>query len=215
MRKLVLAVAVLAVLYVVVDFAALTIARNKLQDEASARAPEAASVQTRLEGFPFLITALSSGKIRDIGITLRQVDLGKIGFDDIDLDVQGPVVDRGVLLNERKVQLDSIERATVTAEVSATALSQLLGVPVKLDPGKVTVQVNGLEVAANVEVANRQLRIAVRGRSALAPVPIPRRNLLPCDPTVVIIADHLRLSCSTTEIPPLLVKAASRAVQSG
>ena len=209
-----MAAVLLAVLYVVVDFAVLTLARNKLQETASRRAPEAASVQTRLEGFPFLLTALTSGKVRDVGVTLRQVDAGRIGFDRVDVDVSGPVVDRAVLINDRQVQLDSIDRATVTAEVTASSLSQLVGLPVRLSPGKVTVDVAGRPVTATVDMVGRRLQLSGRGLS-LVPVPIPRRTLLPCDPSVEIVADRIRLSCSFTEIPPVLVEAASRAANSG
>lgn len=210
MKKLAIALVVLVVLYVAADLVVLNMARTALQSEATKRAPEATTVETRLEGFPFLLTALTTGKVRAVGATFRQVDVGGLGFDSIDVEVDGPVADRAVLLRERRMELVAIDKATVSAEVTDAAVTKLLGVPVHFAPGAATVDVAGRSVTATVVTRGRTIVFGARGAS-LAPVPLPRQDLLPCSPAVQVMAGRLRLSCSFTEIPPALVQAVSQA----
>jgi hypothetical protein len=112
--------------------------------------------------------------------------------------------DRGRLLSDRKVVLDALGHGTAEAEVTQEQLSDRLGVPITLTPGRVQVRVAGQLVAAKASVSDNTLHVTVAGLS-LPGLKIPTLPLVPCVADAVILAGRIRMTCSVDQIPPELV----------
>jgi hypothetical protein len=191
------------------DLVARNYATNQLAARVRAAVPEASGVHARIRSFPFVGHIAWNGHVSEVGVHIdRLAGVRGLAFTDVDVDLRGVVVDSNALFTDRRVELKSIRQGTITASVSAAALSSAVGRPVNISGGGLSVVVFGRPVTATVAVRGAVMNIAAAGLAAIG-VPLPTPRLLPCGPTITFAPPVLRLSCTFTQIPPALVRAAS------
>jgi len=142
--------------------------------------------------------------VSHIRVTAAEVTAERLTFARVSVDLSDVTFDRGSLVSQRTVVLTSLRRGTAEAEMTQDRLSDVLGVPVTLDAGRVRLRVGGQMVTANAVVSDNTLRLTVAGLSVPA-LRIPKLSLLPCVADAVILAGRIRLSCQVDTLPAELV----------
>lgn len=221
MRKLVIAVAIVLVAGLVVDVVALGVASKNLRQQISANVPHTGATRGRVRSFPFIGRFIVFGTISEVEASVDGVDAGPVHFEKITAKLHGIKIDRGALLH-RKARLQDIKAGTVSAEISDTELSRILGQTIKFTPGKASLTIHGFTINAKIEVQNGVVKfgglglpgglggglnipggLSIPGLS----LPIPRAPLLPCSTqSGEVIQGRLRVSCTITQIPKELFK---------
>lgn len=192
------------------DVAARNVAESKIAERAEAAAGGQASASADIESFPFVLRLLFGGKAGDISVHVEDVATSAVQLARVDLDLEGVELDRGKLLSDRKAEITDIELARIAVHIDAAAVSKALGgLQVSFRGGALHASVGGRDVSAAVSV-QAQGRLGIRfpgGPSAT--IPIPRTDLVACEADKVDVEDdELVVSCSTTEVPPALLRAA-------
>jgi hypothetical protein len=194
-----LLVALIGGLLVAADVTARRVAEDELATRVAARVPEAGSTSAKVRSFPFLGRLLTSGKVSEVDAGATDITVRGLQFASVGVTLHGVKFDRRQLLRDRRVILTDIDRGRARAEVDAAALTEALGVPITLEPGKASVTVGGVKVGASVSVNDGRLIVGgvgvnLPGLSLVAP-------LLPCVPDAVVEAGRVVLTCDFTEIP--------------
>jgi hypothetical protein len=197
---------------VVGDLAAKGFAEGKIAERAEAAAGEKASASADIDSFPFVLRLLTSGSAGDISLHVEHVATSTLELARVDLDLEGVQLDRGKLLSDRRAEVTDIDQGTITVGIDAEAVARALGgLPVTIRGNTVSVQVAGRTVTADVTVAAAgSIRVGVpRGPSAT--IGIPKTDLISCaGRTLSFEDDELRVSCTITEVPPALLRAAQQ-----
>lgn len=194
------------VLLAVADVTARTVAQDELADRLHAAVPGATATGAEIRSFPFLPRLALAGDVPEVDARVHGVTVRGLTFDVIQVDLHGVQLDRDQLVRDRRVVLEGIERGRVRAEVTDTALSEVLGVPVTLEDGRATVTVAGRQVGATLAVRDNRLvvggvGVSLPGLDLVAP-------LLPCVANADVEPGRVVLSCDFTEVPrELLVSA--------
>jgi hypothetical protein len=205
-RKLLLlaVVAVLVLLLVAADLGVRSVAESQLRDRVAAAVSPGGATSARISSFPFVGRLLISGDVSRIQVAAADVTVERLTFAKVSVDLQDVTLDRGRLLSDRKVVLESLGKGTATAELTQDRLSAALGVPVTLTAGHIAVRVAGQQVTAKATVSDNTLRVTVAGLSVPG-LRIPKLPLLPCVADAVVLAGRIRLTCSVDQVPPELV----------
>lgn len=213
-RKLV--VFVLAVLVpaaaVLVEFMTPPAVEERIEDRVAERVPEAISVAAELDSFPLVSRLLLTGRVESLTVELDDVRR-EIRFDVIELELEGIDIDRRALVDS-SFEIDSIDSGVITAELTEEALSEVVGVPVELLPDRARATVAGQQIEVSVVVRGDTLVVDGGGRS-LASVPLPTDDLFPCALEGRLLSGRARLTCTVTDVPPVLLRAVNRAVDAG
>jgi hypothetical protein len=189
---------------VAADVGIRSVAESQLRDRVALATKPGGSTTARISSFPFVARLLTSGDVSHIRVATADVAVDRLTFARVSVDLEDVTLDRSRLFSERKIVLESLGRGTATAEVTQDELSQVLGVPVTLEPGRVRVRVGGQQVTAAASVSENTLRVTVAGLSVPA-LRIPKLPLLPCVADAVILAGRIHLTCSVDQVPPELV----------
>jgi hypothetical protein len=225
MRKVLIGVAIFLVAGLVVDVVALGVASKNLRQQISANVPHTGATHGRVRSFPFIGRFIVFGTISEVEASVDGVDAGPVHFENITAKLHGIKIDRGALVH-RKARLQNISSGTVSAEISDTELSRLIGQTIKFTPGKASLTIHGFTINAKIEVQNGALKfgglglpgglggglggglnipggLSIPGLS----LPIPRAPLLPCSTqSADVIQGRIRVSCTITQIPKELFK---------
>ncbi len=202
MRKLIVAVAILAILVVAAGIADVVI-RHHVEQAVAARIDDrvpGAHAQVSISSFPFVGRLATSGNVPTLHAHVIGVQAGPLALDTVDVVVHDVRISRGQLVRN-KVQLDSIREASITAVVSQASLDHQVGLPITLGAG--TVGVAGVQVPAHVAVVNNRVEIQVPPLPPISVV-IPLTSLLPCIGNASVSAGLLTLTCTTDRLPPAL-----------
>jgi hypothetical protein len=104
--------------------------------------PEAEGVQARVS-IPVLISLLGNGTIRRVGVSAEHVQVarvpavaaltggGAIHAENVNVELSGLKVDKNLLLEEKRLKLESVDHLEITAEISQDEASKIL----KIVPG--------------------------------------------------------------------------------
>lgn len=191
------------------DVAAKGWAEDKIEERA--RAEVGADVTTRadIDSFPFLGKLLLSGSAGDIQLVMNDVDLQRLRFSRLEVELFEVKLDRGKAMSG-DAEVSDIDRGVITMTFSAQDLSRAVNLPVTIDNGQITVEARGVRASATPQVtAEGSLRLQVQGLPAVT-VPIPRTRLVSCAVSEVKVDDgELEASCTVSEIPPALLRAAT------
>lgn len=186
------------------DMAVRRAAESQLRHRVVAAVALRGPTTAHIESFPFLGRLLTSGTVSHIRITAAEVTAERLTFAVVSLDLDDVTFDRGRLMSERTVVLKSLGRGTAVADVTQERLSEVLGVAVTLEAGRVRVRVGNQSVTARASVSDNTLRVTVAGLS-VPTLPIPRLGLLPCAADVEVLAGRIRLTCRVDQLPAELV----------
>ncbi|MGH8916860.1 MAG: hypothetical protein ACRD0H_00695 [Actinomycetes bacterium] len=204
MRKLVVLVLVLVIvagLLSIVDVTARAATETSVAHRIQGDVPGSqASVQ--ISSFPFLGRLAASGNIPEATIDITNAAAGPVVFDHIHLQVHDLKVGVGHLL-QRRITLESIRSADVTAEISQASLSRLSPIPITIGAG--TVGVAGIQIPAQLSVAGN--RLVVTAGAFRFPLVIPVLVVLPCMGGATLVPGAVDFSCQTTSLPSALAGA--------
>lgn len=210
LQVLLLLLIVIAVAAVAGDIVLKNRAETELAAEITRRVPETNGVQARINSFPFVGRLLLSGKVSEVDVTAQHSRAGGVDLADIRVRAEEVEMDTDAAMDGRAV-VKSIERGTAQADLRQDQINRRLprGFQVRLQPGSAVVSgPGGSEATVTLTPeGNLQLRLGARTLLDLA---LPDTALLPCQPTATFVTGAVRLSCSFTEVPPLLLDLARR-----
>jgi hypothetical protein len=145
MRKLLIALVVLAVLFVAVDRIALVIA----EDEISSRIATAYSMPVApgvsITGFPFL-TQVVSGNYQQIGVTADQIQADGVTLHDLNVHLTGVHASISQLLGSGSSMITA-DRAAGTALVDYKTMQQRLPQQAQVSLGGQDLTVSGIQLS--------------------------------------------------------------------
>jgi hypothetical protein len=202
--------AILLVVGLVVDLAALAYTEARTQDEVNSHTGDNLDIEINIRSFPFILRLLVSGQVQEVSATAKSLSDTPVPIDNVQLELHDVRIDTGETLQERRLILESIGSGKVSAELSESALSTLLGVEVSIADGTLEVEVAGQLVPAQVTMQNGVVTVQAAGVT-LPGVTIPNSELLPCRPDGAIEGDTIELSCTFDSIPPKLIEVVNGA----
>lgn len=98
-----------------------------------------------------------------------------------------------------------MDRARIRARIAGDDVAQSLQVPVSVRDGRVEVEYDGQTYQGSGIISNRLIILNIEGFPPLV-VPLPEFEVLPCQPSLELVDDHLEIACSTTTLPPAVTK---------
>jgi hypothetical protein len=182
-QKLLFALAILGVLWVVGELAVVSFAQTKVEEGVAERVDGEASVSADISSFPLATRVLASGVVKKMSVTLDEVRHQRLTFSDITITAEGIEVDRSAILRQ-EVKILAIDRGEAVARIHAGALPPV-----------------ARRVIGQSRIAQRLLIIGP------LTFQLPR-EVLPCDPEVTVEGEDLVLRCSFDEVPDALLDAA-------
>ena len=209
MRKLISLTLLLGVL-AGIDIGARTVAEGQVEARAEAEAPRGAEASASINSFPFLGRLLVVGTIRETRIELRNVSAPGLVYARVVLDLRGVEIDRGRLIRAQEAEILDIASGTVTIEIAQEALSEKLGIPIRVSAGEVRATIAGQDVVVRTSVDNEVLSLSHALIPASLKVAIPKTNYAPCVGALTVLAGRLRFTCAINDVPPAFVGAANR-----
>jgi hypothetical protein len=188
-------------------------AEAQLEARIRERDPAGRDPEVRIESFPFLGRLLVSGEVTTMRASLADVEAGPVVFARVSVELRGVGLNRNLLVTQQEVELERLDAGTVEAELTASALSAALGVPVELAEGRATVTIAGRSLSADLAVEDGV--VVVRASGQTLRLDVPEAPLLPCVSSAQVEEGRAVLRCTVDDIPPELLRAASRAVRQG
>lgn len=211
MKRLVVVGVVLAVLAVVADFAAKAYAEDRIEAAAERRGGVSTSADAAVHSFPFLPKLLTSGSAGRVDVHITGFVAGRLPIAAIDIELEDVRVDESKLLGGDGVEVTAISEARVAVELTGPDLASATRVPVTIRQGEVRISAAGRSVTvAPTITAAGSLRLGAAGVTPAA-LGLEASGLTACSSTdVAVQGDRLRITCTTDEIPPFLLRSAQR-----
>jgi len=211
MKKIVVIVVVLVLLVAILGGLAYADMRVRHVVEEHARAkitetlPQAQGVGVEIDGFPFVLGVLMSGEVEALHVTVDAVEEQGLRATELSLHVESIQLDTDALLDESRLVVTGIGRATAEGFVSDDEVSKLSGHTVEFGAGTARAEVQGqvIEAAASIQGRLVFLSSNLEGVPPLM-FPLPSSELLPCAPQAELMPGKIRLACSVTELPAAL-----------
>jgi len=231
LKKLGIVLAILGVLLLValgigwyLDGKARALAEAEAEKRIIEALPGTGSADVAIEGFPFLFDVLVAGELDRLHVQLKDVKSPGITVESIDLVVDAIKLDRDLLLGEQKLAITGISRAELVGRITGEAASAALHQKVEFDGDRVKVEHAGMQADATVVLEGRKIAITLAedgeaaalvrryyaGAGGSAPkfiVPLPPKDVLPCEPGLAVKNSRLELRCSVTELPASVKQA--------
>ena len=210
LQVLLLLVAVLVVGALIFDVMLKVRAEAELADEVERRVPGAGGVEADISSFPFVGRLLTSGHVSKVVITAQHAGTEVIALSDVRVEVHDVEMDSGEAMDGRAV-VRSIGRGSVQADLRQGEINSLLprGYQIQLEGEKATISGPAASQASFVATPEGAVQLRI-GDRALANIPFPKTDLLPCTPAATFITGAVRLECTFSEVPPLLIDLAQR-----
>lgn len=197
MRRLLVVVAVLAavvLVFLVVDVVAKGFVEGRVEDEfASSDQIEVQEASFSIDSFPFLWDLLVSSKL-SATLELEGVEDQGLTIDRFEMSVDDLTFDRASAF-AGDVEVTGVGEVTASMELGASAISDLVGLPVELRADG-TVLVDG----APAEVTLDGDTLTIQGVS----VDLSLRRYFPCTPDVAVQEDLVALTCETDRLPRIV-----------
>lgn len=209
MRKIVALVVFLAIL-TGVDLLARNVAEQQVVDQVKSQLTANAKVKASIPAFPFIPRLLINGSIPKVTVKVTNLTGPPIDLAEADVSVSGVVINRHNLFNKRRVDLVAVDKGTVGVEVTQSALSDVLHIPVQIGNGQVTIVVAGQTLTAVPSITkDNKLELKPVGSGPVQIIGLGQANLVPCVGKVTIEEAKVRVSCDFNHIPDAFVRAAN------
>lgn len=209
-KRALVGLVVLAILALVADLVATSVADHHLASRAKSQTG-ATAASVSLGSFPVLYHVLAQGEVPSVDVDLSGVPVGPLRIHEVRLALTDVRVSRHQLIADRRIKVTSVERAAVTADVTSADLSAAVGRPVRVTgDGQVQVDVAGVEATVTPRLeSNSELVIEVAGFSVLdvdlARVPV----LSACSFALHPSPGQLALTCTVDPVPSSVVSVLS------
>jgi hypothetical protein len=207
-RKILALVILLAVL-TGLDLLARNVAEQQVVDQVKSELTGNAKVSASIPTFPFVPRLVFRGSVPKVTVKVKNLAGPPINLAEVDLAVRGVLINRHDLWNKRRVELEAIDKGVVGVDVTQDALSDVLGMPVKISGGQVRFTLAGQTVTATPSITkdNRLMLTPVGGGPARS-VGLGQAKIVPCAGSVTVLDGKVRVSCTFTHIPDAMVRAA-------
>lgn len=207
MRSLVTIIVLAAGLGVVAELIAPSLVESRIEEQVRAESRGAARVEAEVDSFPLVTRLLVTEEVEEVEVTLVEVADVPVPLATVRFGLEGLVVDRSALLRG-EVEIRDVATGLLEVEITAAQLSEALGAPVRLEPGRVTVEVGGEPLTAEVQAGPSELQLVVEGVGTES-IPLPA-ELIDCEPMIAVADGRIVASCRISEVPSVLVRAAAR-----
>lgn len=210
LRRLVVVLLVLAGLLAGAEVVLTHLAERALAGRVQA-ATGAASATVDLNGFWALGHLVIQGEVPSAQAVLHDVPVGALTLERVDAQLHDVRLERRVLFADRRITVDSVARAQVTAVVSAAELSAALGHPILL-PGHGLVETDlfGVPLELRAELVDGD--VLVLGTPS---VPLLRVNLgvdpflSACQLSLRVQTGQVVAGCTMQPVPSSVLAAVS------
>jgi hypothetical protein len=214
-RKLIVLLLVIAVLFV----AANLLAAHLAGDEIATRAREATgaeSASASVGTFPVLYRFVAEGTVPEVNVALSYVPISTLVVAEIHVSLHKVRIERAALLDQREVRIRSIASGTASVVVTAGELSAAVGRAVSLPgAGRIDVATAVGMVDATVALEAGDVLVVSAAGSTLLRVDLASSRLVPaCDMSLEIEKGEVTASCSVSPVPTSVVQAISGAAGS-
>jgi hypothetical protein len=188
------------------DIATKTFVEGQIEQEVqSAPDLEVADVEASISSFPFLGKLAASGEVDSFTIDLIDIATPQLAIAELSITGDGIQFDRNGLF-QGDVRVEGVDEATASLTLTDIAVSEAIGVQVGFAPGSVTVTSNGVTVQAQASVVDGVLTFSTDGVGTFTlDVSVP--EYLPCAPNAVAEQGSVTLSCTASELPPVVFEA--------
>lgn len=165
MRKVVLALLVLATLAGVGDRVAVRVAQGTLADRLQRSADLTSRPTVTIDGVPFLTQAVA-GRYARIEVTATDLERGGVRVTSLRADVTGAQVPLGAVLRGEvsRIPVDGVTADALVTYADLAHSSGIVGLSVKAADGEVTVT-GRVTVLGRTVTATAVSRVTLRGRS--------------------------------------------------
>lgn len=216
MRKLIVLVLVLALLFIGANLLAAHVAGDEIASRAK-QATGASSASASVGTFPVLYRFLANGSVPEVRVALTYVPVASLDVASIGVVLRGVVIDRGDLFAKREVRVKSIASARATVVVTAAELSSAVGRTVMLPgSGRVEVELASGTVAASVGITAGDVLVVSEAGVPLVRVDLATSPLVPaCSMSLDVGAGQVEATCSVSPVPAKVLAAISGAASSG
>lgn len=197
MKKLLIGlVLLLALAGLGVELVAPQLAASSIEDHVSAQTEGVVGVSADVGPFPVVTRLLVTERVGRLGVTLDEVAAQQLTFTSVRLELTGVELDRNELV-AGNVRVRGMQGGQATAVLDVNALSDTLGIPVRVEDDRLFTEVAGTEVEVPLGEGGA---LSLPGLSAIA---LP--DLVSCtDVTTVVEDDRVQLSCTLHDIPSIL-----------
>lgn len=178
---------------------------HRIEEETIKHVDGVGHVTADVSGFPLVARAIIGSALPHVVLRLDDVRRGGVTVQHMVIDVHDLGFDRGAVFSG-DVRVVSISSATVEADVSDAAISEVVGTNVTFLPGRVRVDVGGRTVEGGLTVKGRDIVMTPVGSGELR-VALPEQDLLPCQVQAQVLAHEVRLRCTLTELPRVVLDA--------
>jgi hypothetical protein len=188
----------------VAELAAPPIIESRIEETVQTNTEQTVSVRAETRSFPLLTRVAAEREIRQLEVTVDDVAGLELPLDEVELQLNGVIVDRGELLQGRVV-VREIRDGRLTAEITEDRLRDVLGVPAVIEDGRLAVELAGRTVEVPVRITDGELRLEVVGLGDFSwPVEL---DLMPCSPDAAAEQRRIVLTCRFEEVPDVVVRA--------
>ena len=205
MRKLGFLVLVVVML-LAIDELAKAFSSRTIASAVERKVQGVSSVDADIDSFPYLGRLLVQGSVSELDVTFRNVTGHGIDVAQLRFEAEGLELDRGVLFSRRNVRVRDVDRVTAEATITEEQIRKVTGADIRLADGRATVSAGGATATATIKVVEGRVRMEVGSLPAVS-IPIPDAELLPCAVEAEVVEDALVLSCSTDQLPAIVVDA--------
>lgn len=190
-------VVLLAVAALAVELVAPQLASARIEERVQEQTAGALDVSAQVGPFPVVTRLLATNKVPRLSVTIDEVVGQQLPVAAVRFELDGVTLDRDALLGG-DVRVRDIDRGRVTAVLDPNALTDALGVPVRIEDGALVVEIAGTE---------QRLPLGSEGGAlpaGLADLPLP--DIVPCAPDETATSgDRIELSC-TFDVPPVFLQ---------
>jgi hypothetical protein len=158
MRRLLIALVVLAALLVVADRVGVVVAENRLASQIQQQLGLDSKPDVSIRGIPFLTQAIS-GTYKDIRVQLPDVDAGDVQNVAVDARLQGAHVPLSAALRGHVDQIP-VDRISGTLLIPYDELAKASGI----SGLKITREGDSLRLTGSVQVLGRSIQVEAVGR---------------------------------------------------
>jgi hypothetical protein len=188
----------------VVDVTAKAYAESRLQQEINHRSAGDVHVHANIASFPFLGRLAVQQQVHQVELTAPDINTGPLTVENVRLVLDGVRINRNTLVKDQQVVVEKIAQGRAEADITEDSLSNALGTRVRIGNGKVSADVLGHTVSADVAVKGNELTLKVPGLP-LPALAVPGSDLLPCLGEASIGDGRIHFSCAVHGIPPVVV----------
>lgn len=199
MKKLLVGLVLLvALLALVVELVAPQLAASSIEDHVRNQTEGVVGVSAEVGPFPVVTRLLATERVQRLAVTLDEVAAQQLTFSSVRIELRGVELDRNELL-DGNVRVRGMQGGQATATVDANALTEALGVPVRVEDDQLFVEVAGTEIEVPVGTEGDPLGIP----AGLSDIALP--DVVSCtDVTTAVANGRVELSCALQDVPSIL-----------